>query len=212
MSIYKSHPLDHKWCVYLTIYSGNKLPPFYVGSTSLSNISKGYLGSVKSKKYIDTWKSEIKNCSHLFTQKIIKTFIHRKDALLFEYYLQSNLKMIKNDLYINRATAFGNCADVWNKGKKTGQIPWNKGLKGVQVPSNKGVPNPKQTFRMITNNPMKKESSINKQRETVFNGRPLHSSWKCLCCHREKIVINTIKNMKKKFCDRKCYRRSSNKT
>ena len=30
------------YCVYLTIYTGNKLPPFYIGSTSLKKINKGY--------------------------------------------------------------------------------------------------------------------------------------------------------------------------
>lgn len=27
-----------KFCVYCTVYSGNKLPPFYIGSSSVSRI------------------------------------------------------------------------------------------------------------------------------------------------------------------------------
>ena len=36
--------------LYLTTYSGNRLPPFYVGSTSSSKIARGYHGSVSSEK------------------------------------------------------------------------------------------------------------------------------------------------------------------
>ncbi len=29
------------YCVYLTTYSGDKLPPYYIGSTSIAKISNG---------------------------------------------------------------------------------------------------------------------------------------------------------------------------
>jgi hypothetical protein len=35
------------FAVYLTSYKGNKLPPFYIGSSSVSALNSGYHGSVK---------------------------------------------------------------------------------------------------------------------------------------------------------------------
>ena len=39
------------YCVYLTVYSGNLLPMFYIGSSSVKKIQNGYCGSISSKKY-----------------------------------------------------------------------------------------------------------------------------------------------------------------
>ena len=59
------------FCTYIVTYFGNKMPPFYIGSTSVSNIKKGYLGSVSSKKYKDIWLSEILNNKSLFKIRIV---------------------------------------------------------------------------------------------------------------------------------------------
>ena len=47
------------YCTYLTIYSGNKLPTFYIGSTSVEKIEQGYRGSVSSKRYQSIWEKEL---------------------------------------------------------------------------------------------------------------------------------------------------------
>jgi hypothetical protein len=39
------------FCTYLTIYSGNKLPMFYIGSSTVKKVVSGYHGSVSSKIY-----------------------------------------------------------------------------------------------------------------------------------------------------------------
>lgn len=54
------------YCTYLTTYFGNKLPMFYIGSTSVSKIKNGYRGSVSSKQYKTVWMKELKE-----NQKII---------------------------------------------------------------------------------------------------------------------------------------------
>lgn len=89
------------FCTYITIYSGNKLPPFYIGSTSITNITNGYRGSVNSKRYKHIWKHEIKTRPYLFKTFIIKKFITRIEALNHENYLLVKFKAIKNPLYIN---------------------------------------------------------------------------------------------------------------
>jgi hypothetical protein len=93
------------YCVYLTSYSGNKLPPFYIGSTSVDRIDKGYHGSVRSKKYKNTWNSELKINPHLFKTKIIKTYNDRQSATAKELRLQKLLMVVKSLMYINESYA-----------------------------------------------------------------------------------------------------------
>lgn len=93
------------YVTYLTIYSGNKLPPFYIGSSSLDNINNGYRGSVQSKQYEYIWKEELKQNPHLFKTKIISNHDNREDALEKELLLQTKLNVVKSPLYINMALA-----------------------------------------------------------------------------------------------------------
>jgi len=59
--------------VYLTIYRGNKMPPFYIGYSSESKVLQGYNGTVKSRKYRDIWKSERQENPQLFKTLVIET-------------------------------------------------------------------------------------------------------------------------------------------
>lgn len=93
------------YCTYLTVYTGNKLPPFYIGSTIVDKISSGYHGSVKSKKYKTIWSRELKVNPSAFKTKIISTHSTRKDALEKELMLQRALNVVKCDMYINMSYA-----------------------------------------------------------------------------------------------------------
>lgn len=93
------------FCVYLTIYKGNKLPPFYIGSTSISNIKQGYRGSVSSKIYKKIFMEEVKHNPELFVTKIIKSFNTRKRAYKFEEKIHKSFKVNSNILYINKSIA-----------------------------------------------------------------------------------------------------------
>lgn len=101
MNIYQGY------CTYLTIYSGNKMPPFYIGSTSVQRVAEGYRGSVKSAKYGKVWAEEIENNPHLFDTRIITLHSERPEALSRENDLHVRLNVVKNPLYINQATAKG---------------------------------------------------------------------------------------------------------
>ncbi len=94
-----------QYCTYLTVYSGNKLPPFYIGSTSVERINKGYRGSVLSKKYREIWKSELKENPHLFETKILTSHSTREEALDQEMCLQELHDVVRSPLYINMAIA-----------------------------------------------------------------------------------------------------------
>ena len=93
------------YCTYLTIYSGNKLPMFYIGSTSIDKINRGYHGSVRSKQYREIWEEELKTNNHLFRTKIITTHQYRIEALDKEAFLQRSLNSTNNILYINKSIA-----------------------------------------------------------------------------------------------------------
>lgn len=93
------------YCTYLTIYKGNKLPPFYIGSTSVDKINRGYRGSVSSKRYKDIWKSELKTNPNLFKTIIISKHQTREEALDKEKKIQINLNVVKSPLYINESIA-----------------------------------------------------------------------------------------------------------
>lgn len=93
------------YVTYLTIYSGNKLPPFYIGSSSLERVNNGYHGSVKSKIYMDIWKEELRNRPELFKTKIITQHNTRQEAYNKELLLQEKLKVVRSPLYINLSLA-----------------------------------------------------------------------------------------------------------
>lgn len=92
------------YCVYLTSYSGNKLPPFYIGSSSIKRIKLGYKGTVVSF-YKSIWEEEIKKTPHLFKTFILSTHETRQNAYLKEAKLQRKLHVLKNELYLNRNIA-----------------------------------------------------------------------------------------------------------
>jgi hypothetical protein len=91
------------YCTYLTIYSGNKLPPFYIGYTTVEKISKGYRGSVESQNYKAIWRSEQKVNPHLFKTVIRTTHSSKAEAIAREVSFQKALKILQNPLYINKA-------------------------------------------------------------------------------------------------------------
>ena len=138
------------YCTYLTIYSGNKLPPFYIGSSYVSKVENGYHGSVASKLFKEIYISELKYNPHLFKTRIISTHNTPKDARDKELKLQLQLNVVKSEMYMNRALAkpngfhgndvskenhtrwrLKNSEKMLSRMRKTKsenpQIPWNKG-------------------------------------------------------------------------------------
>jgi len=93
------------YCTYLTVYFGNKLPMFYIGSSFVVKINNGYHGSVSSKKYKSIWQSESKNNPHLFKTKIISYHNTRKSATEKELFLQKKMNVVKSTMYINESFA-----------------------------------------------------------------------------------------------------------
>lgn len=106
------------YCVYLTIYRGIRLPPFYIGSSSVEKVQTGYHGSVCSNEYKSIWKSELRFNSNLFETKIISIHSNRKEATLKEHTLQKKVDAVKNPLYINKSFAvYDGFTDMDQSGK-----------------------------------------------------------------------------------------------
>lgn len=91
------------YCTYLTTYYGNKLPMFYIGSSTIDRINSGYRGSVQSKEYKKIWNSELSNNPNLFKTVILTTHETRKDALEKERFFHISLNVVPNVLYTNKA-------------------------------------------------------------------------------------------------------------
>ena len=93
---------------YLTIYEGDKLPQFYIGSTSKKKFLNGYHGTVVSKKYKEIYNKELKDNPHLFDTCIIEEFPTRKEATACELRYQKLHDVVKSENFFNMAFAAPN--------------------------------------------------------------------------------------------------------
>jgi hypothetical protein len=94
-----------KYVVYLVTYSGDKLPKYYIGSTSIEKINNGYLGSIKSKRWKTIFESEIKNNRKLFNISILSYHKTREGALSEELKVQKERNVVKSNEYFNESYA-----------------------------------------------------------------------------------------------------------
>ena len=120
-----------KFCVYITFYSGNKMPPFYIGSSSYKILTTGYNGSVCSVKYKDIWKMERKLNPSLFKTSIISYHNSREEAYQKEEKLQKLLNVVNSPMYINCSYAierFDNTGKQLSKDHKKKLSDATKGI------------------------------------------------------------------------------------
>jgi hypothetical protein len=94
-----------KFIVYLTKYSGDKLPPWYIGSSTKDRIEEGYTGSVTSRKWKEIYYSEKEKNPNLFKTRILSYHETRCDAVCEEYRLHKMHNVVKSDKYFNEAYA-----------------------------------------------------------------------------------------------------------
>lgn len=94
---------DKKFCVYLTVYYGNKLPPFYIGWSSRPDkvLAQKYHGSVESKRYKEIYKKELKENPHLFKSFILSYHSTDVEATAREEKFHRKLNVVNNPLYFN---------------------------------------------------------------------------------------------------------------
>lgn len=93
------------YCVYLTVYRGDKLPRRYIGSSSVDRVRSGYNGSVSSVKWGPVFKEEQLTNKHLFKTKILGVFETREEAMIAERDLQIKYDVVKSRDYMNESLA-----------------------------------------------------------------------------------------------------------
>lgn len=95
--------------VYITTYLGEKLPPFYIGSTTFEKIANGYHGSVTSRKYRDIWRQELNENPHLFITKPIPNAAAETagEIVEIEAEWQRLFDVVKDPDFINQSFAAG---------------------------------------------------------------------------------------------------------
>lgn len=96
------------YCVYLTLYFGDKLPKRYIGSTTLTRYQNGYNGSIKSKKYKTLYRLEQLNNKHLFKTRILSLHKSHIEAINEELRLHIKYNVVKSDEYMNMSLASPN--------------------------------------------------------------------------------------------------------
>lgn len=111
--------MHKKWCTYVTVYSGDKLPPFYIGFVKTDRFkNEPYYGSVKSRKWKELWKSELRDNPHLFKRKITASFDTMKEAREREKEIINHFEAHKSPLFVNLSNGGnehfhgGSCAPI----------------------------------------------------------------------------------------------------
>ncbi|AKE44688.1 HNH endonuclease [Sinorhizobium phage phiM9] len=125
-----------EWCVYVIIYLGDKMPPFYAGFTRVSNMIDGYHGSVSSEEWEEIWRSEINQHPQLFRRKIIRTFSTKKEASDFEIEFLTHFDARRSHLFVNKTNGAKNfCGNIeGNKHSEETKIKISEGNRGKQDP------------------------------------------------------------------------------
>jgi len=93
------------YVTYLTVYSGEKLPPYYIGSTTQEKIANGYCGSVVSKRFSETFKTEQKENGNLFNVVILSEHNSRNEALEMELFLHRFFDVVRSKFFFNESYA-----------------------------------------------------------------------------------------------------------
>jgi hypothetical protein len=120
-----------EYCVYLTLYFGNKLPKRYIGSSQVRHVKNGYNGSPSSKYYSKTYYTEQKENKHLFKTRILSYHETRIEAFEEELRLQMKYDVVRSNSYFNMGLAKRNgCYGAPLSGEKHSQY----GMRGPKNP------------------------------------------------------------------------------
>lgn len=150
-----------KYCVYLTKYSGDLLPPNYIGSTSVKNVLSGkYFGSVVSKRWKDIYKLELKNNPQHFSIEIMSEHDTRIDAMTEELRVHILNDVVKSDQYYNESLATVNGY-------------FGRSLKGKDNPMF-GKERPDSKARMLSSDNPSKSQEV---RDKISKSRMGQTSW-----------------------------------
>lgn len=180
---------NKKFCVYLTVYYGNKLPPFYIGWSSRPDkvLAQEYHGSISSKEYKEIYKQELEENPHLFKSFVLSYQNTKKEATEKEEYFHRKFDVIKNSMYFNMAIGRAKFSRSGPHSEET-KVKISKKTTGREA-WNKGKPNEKQKTKMLENNPMKDPEVVKKCITTrTKNNKPMWNKGKKLKKHSDTMT------------------------
>lgn len=94
-----------EYVVYLIHYKGEDLPPFYVGSSSMSRLEKGYRGSPKSIEWGALWEGARRSRPELFEYSVVSRHFTREGATNAERVYHEIASVVSSPFYANKAVA-----------------------------------------------------------------------------------------------------------
>jgi hypothetical protein len=198
------------YCTYLTIYSGNKLPRRYIGSSKVERISQGYNGSIKSKKYKLTYLEEQAENKHLFKTRILGLYETQQEAIAAEKDLHIKHNVVKSDLYMNMAIACvegyfgrdisGEAHHFYGKKlsgdfKKSVSDGMKKAYAEGRAKSHFANPN---WSAVGENNPFYGKVHSDETKQKMSKPKKYVPRWKCGCCDKVLDGGNLVNHMKHK--------------
>lgn len=153
---------------YLTIYRGNRLPPFYIGYSTEARIQSGYHGSVRSELYRKIWESELRNKPHLFKTVILSRHQSNHEALLREESFHRFFDVVNNPLYTNLSIGSGKFGGFGENNPRFGKHLSEEHKQKLRQPKSEAH---KQKLRRP-----KSEEQKQKQREKMLGRHPSEST------------------------------------
>jgi hypothetical protein len=132
------------YVVYITFYRGNRLPPFYIGKTSKSNVLKGYNGTVSSKKYKAVWLQERIDHPELFKTVILSYHTTEGEALFRETHILRFFNAANNPMFINLTNGDEKFGLIGPRGPRPDLVERNK--KGHTPESRLAIRNSKRAY------------------------------------------------------------------
>jgi len=194
-----------QYIVYITRYSGTKLPHWYIGSSFEQKVQNGYNGSVSSQKWSDIYYSEQKENKHLFKTKILSYHKTYQEALDEELRLQKSHLVVKNNEYFNETYAqINGCygRDVSGKNNPNYGIPTSEFQKLRASETHKGKTISNEQKQKMFNSDGYKNRIINTSgllKYHLENGSPTQKKYKIYNSENNEIYYITNISLKN-FC------------
>jgi hypothetical protein len=154
----------------LTIYDGDKLPPFYIGSTSVERVKRGYHGSVRGQEFGAAWKQELVEHPELFDTIVLSEHPTRAEALNEEQRLHLKHEVVRDPRFINTATARGGFINrgYWTEEEKQRMSVSAKNRKMTP----EGIAAQKAAHARIHNGRKNTEETKERMRQAALNRSP----------------------------------------
>ena len=168
-----------RYVVYITIYKGNRLPPFYIGKTTEARVLKGYNGSVTSDRYKAIWRQERREYPDLFKTVIISRFDTDEEALVREEFLQRFFDVPNNPMFINMAISRGRFGDSGANNGMFGRHPSeemgeaNRAAHSGKIQSLTTIEKRVSKFRGRKKAPLSEELKEKIRKSQPYFGKPL---------------------------------------